>query len=212
MFTGIIEETGRVRAVKKGVKSFSLVISADEILRGLAIGDSINTNGVCLTVTSFDPGSFSVDVMPETMRSTNLGGLTAGSAVNLERALQLSGRLGGHLVSGHIDGTGVISNITKEDNAVWYSITAGKEILRYMIPKGSVAVDGISLTVVHVGPASFDVSVIPHTREATTISGRNRGDIVNIECDQVGKYIEKFTSAQGRGDKIDREFLDKYGF
>jgi riboflavin synthase len=212
MFTGIIEETGSVKAIRKGMKSCTLTISAELILQGLAQGDSINTNGVCLTVTSFDAHSFSVDVMPETMQSTNLGTLKTGSGVNLERALQLSGRLGGHLVSGHIDGTGIISRIQSEDNAVWYTINAGKEILRYIIVKGSVAVDGISLTVVHAGPVSFDVSVIPHTREATTISGRKTGDVVNIECDQVGKYIERFINAQGQEKRIDKDFLDKYGF
>jgi riboflavin synthase len=212
MFTGIIEERGKVKAVRKGVKSSAFMISAETVLKDIAIGDSINTNGVCLTVTAFDGDCFSVDVMPETMRGTNLGTLKAESEVNLERALQLSGRLGGHLVSGHIDGTGVISSIKKEDNAVWYTVAAGNEILRYLIPKGSVALDGISLTVVHVGLASFDVSVIPHTHSATTISGKKSGDIVNIECDQVGKYIEKFTGTQNRGNKIDKDFLDKYGF
>ena len=212
MFTGIIEETGTIKAVKKGAKSCSLAISAKEILQGLTKGDSLNTNGVCLTVITFDHDSFTVEVMPETMRNTNLGTLKTGSAVNLERALQLSGRLGGHLVSGHIDGTGIISRIQEEDNAIWYTITTGKEILRYLIPKGSVAVDGISLTVVHVDTVSFDVSVIPHTRGATSIKGRKTGDVLNIECDQVGKYIEKFAGAAGTGNRIDKGFLDKYGF
>jgi riboflavin synthase len=146
------------------------------------------------------------------MRNTNLGNLKNGSAVNLERALQLSGRLGGHLISGHIDGTGIISRIQEEDNAVWYTITAGNDILRYLIPRGSVAVDGISLTVVHADAVSFNVSVIPHTREATTIRDRKTGDVVNIECDQVSKYIEKFTGTAATGKRIDKEFLDKYGF
>ena len=212
MFTGIIEEIGIVKSVRKGSASFSMLISADVAASGLKQGDSVNTNGACLTVTALGHDSFTVDVMPETMRSTNLGGLKTGSLVNLERALQLSSRLGGHLVSGHIDGTGVIHRIKKEDNAVWITVKTVAEILRYMIPKGSVALDGISLTVVHVDAAMFDVSLIPHTMKVTTLMDKKPGDILNVECDMVAKYIEKFMGNKGSGSRISREFLDSYGF
>lgn len=212
MFTGIIEEIGYIKSVTKGAKSFSMLITADVVASGLAPGDSVNTNGVCLTVTGLSPDSFTVDVMPETMRKTNLGDLKTGSPVNLERALMLSSRIGGHLVSGHIDGTGVIRQIKKEDNAVWITITAGSEILHYIIVKGSVTLDGISLTVVHVNGQNFDVSLIPHTMAVTTLRDKKPGDTLNVECDMVAKYIEKFTGNIRQGSKIDQEFLDKYGF
>ena len=212
MFTGIIEEIGFVKSVRKGAKSFSMLISADVVASGLRPGDSVNTNGACLTVTSLSQNSFTVDVMPETMRVTNLGALTTGSPVNLERALQLSSRLGGHMVSGHIDGTGLIHQVKKEDNAIWITVKTGSEILRYLIPKGSVSLDGISLTVVHVDEVMFDVSLIPHTMVATTLRDKKPGDTLNIECDLVAKYIEKFTGNSGSGSRISREFLDKYGF
>jgi riboflavin synthase len=212
MFTGIIEEIGIVKSVRKGVKSFSMLITADVVASGLRQGDSVNTNGACLTVTSSGMNSFTVDVMPETMRMTNLGALKTGSPVNLERALQLSSRLGGHLVSGHIDGTGLIRQIKKEDNAVWITVKAGPEILKYMIPKGSVSLDGISLTVVHTEEGMFDVSLIPHTMGVTTLRDKKPGDMLNIECDLVAKYIEKFTGNPGSASRISPEFLDKYGF
>jgi len=212
MFTGIIEEIGIVKSVTKGAKSFSMLISADVVTSGLKLGDSVNTNGACLTVTVLSQNSFTVDVMPETMRKTNLGLLTTGSPVNLERALMFSSRLGGHLVSGHIDGTGLIRQVKKEDNAVWITVTAGQEILKYMIAKGSVSLDGISLTVVHSGEQTFDVSLIPHTMAVTTLKDKQAGDILNIECDMVAKYIEKFTRSTPQGSKIDQGFLDKYGF
>ena len=212
MFTGIIEEIGFVKSVRKGAKSFSMLISADVVASGLRPGDSVNTNGACLTVTSLSQNSFTVDVMPETMRVTNLGALTTGSPVNLERALQLSSRLGGHMVSGHIDGTGLIHQVKKEDNAIWITVKTGSEILRYLIPKGSVSLDGISLTVVHVDEVMFDVSLIPHTMVATTLRDKKPGDTLNIECDLVAKYIEKFTGNSGSESRISREFLDKYGF
>ncbi|MCX6286160.1 MAG: riboflavin synthase [Bacteroidetes bacterium] len=212
MFTGIIEEIGIVQSVMKGAKSFSMLISADVVTPGLRQGDSVNTNGACLTVTAVNRNSFTVDVMPETMRKTNLGSLQQGGEVNLEQALQLSSRLGGHLVSGHIDGTGLIHKIKKEDNAVWITVKAGTEVLRYIIPKGSVSIDGISLTVVNVDEVSFDVSLIPHTMAVTTLRDKKPGDTLNIECDMVAKYIEKFTGKAGSGSRIDQGFLDKYGF
>ena len=212
MFTGIIEEIGTVQSVIKGSKSFSMIVSADVVVSDLRLGDSVNTNGACLTVTSVSGNSFTVDVMPETMRKTNLGALKPGRQVNLERALSLSSRLGGHLVSGHIDGTGLISRVKREDNAVWISVKAGAEILRYVIPKGSVCLDGISLTVVTADVDSFEVSLIPHTMASTTLQDMKAGDTLNIECDMVAKYIEKFTGSAGPGNRIDKNFLDKYEF
>jgi riboflavin synthase len=212
MFTGIIEETGKVGAVRKGQHSSQITVSAGRILSDIHTGDSINTNGVCLTVVTFNKTSFTVDVMPETMSRTNLGDLRAGSEVNLERALKLSDRLGGHLVSGHIDGTGKIASRWKDGNAEWFRITAGKEILKYIVEKGSVAIDGISLTVVEANEASFTVSVIPHTHQQTTISGKKAGELVNIECDMIAKYLEKLIN-NGRGtERISFDFLADKGF
>ncbi len=212
MFTGIIEEVGTVRSVTKGARSVSMLISADVVASDLKLGDSVNTNGACLTVTGVSLNSFTVDVMPETMRKTSLGSLKPGSLVNLERALQLSSRLGGHMVSGHIDGTGLIRQLKKEDNAVWITVQAGPEILRYLIPRGSVSLEGISLTVVRADEASFEVSLIPHTMAVTTLRDKKPGDSLNIECDMVAKYIEKFTGKTGAGSTIDQGLLDKYGF
>ena len=210
MFTGIIEEKGVVKSIKTEGRSSRIIISAAKVLGDLKTGDSVNTNGVCLTVTEFSPTSFTVDVMPETMLRSTIGKLKPGSHVNLERALLLSDRLGGHLVSGHIDGTGIISSIRKDENAVWLSITAEKPILRYIVGKGSVAIDGISLTVVNVNRHSFEVSVIPHTQAETTILTKKTGNAVNIECDIIGKYVEKLGSP-GK-EKIDIDFLAQNGF
>ena len=210
MFTGIIEERGIIKSIRAGGRSARVVISAAKVLEGLKIGDSLNTDGVCFTVTEFSPTSFTVDVMPETMLRSTFGKLKPGSSVNLERALRLSDRLGGHLVSGHIDGTGIISGIRKDENAVWLSIAAEEPILRYIVEKGSVAVDGISLTVVKVDSQAFVVSVIPHTQAETTVLTKKAGDAVNIECDIIGKYVEKLGSS-GKG-KINIDFLTENGF
>jgi len=210
MFTGIIEEKGVVKSIKTEGKSSRMIISAFKVLEDLKTGDSINTDGVCLTVTEFSPTSFTVDVMPETMLRSTFGKLKPGSHVNLERALLLSDRLGGHLVNGHIDGTGIISRIRKDENAVWLSITAENPILRYIVEKGSVAIDGISLTVVNVDRHSFEVSVIPHTQAETTILTKKTGNAVNIECDIIGKYVEKLGSP-GK-EIIDIDFLAQNGF
>lgn len=214
MFTGIIEETGTIRSVKRGTISASLRIEANLVLEDVKVGDSINTNGVCLTVTAFDSHGFEVDVMAETMRRTNLGSLAPGSKVNLERALRLSDRLGGHMVSGHIDGTGTITGIRKEENATWITLSAGSDITRYIVPKGSVALDGISLTVVDVVRTGFSVSIIPHTGEETTLLQKKTGEQVNIECDLTAKYIEKFLKEDNTSqkDKLDINFLNKHGF
>jgi riboflavin synthase len=212
MFTGIIEETGTIKAIRHGLGSSQLTIGAAMVLSDIKIGDSINTNGVCLTVTSFGHDYFIVDVMPETLRRTSFSALNSGSPVNLERALRLSDRLGGHLVSGHIDGTGKIIRRWDEDNAVWFNISADPSVLRYIVEKGSVALDGISLTVATVDSRSFSVSVIPHTSEVTTILGKKSGDLLNIECDIIAKYIEKLNAPGDKRSKIDLEFLAKNNF
>jgi riboflavin synthase len=212
MFTGIIEETGIIREIKHGSKSSQLTIGAVKILEDMQVGDSINTNGVCLTVTALAHDCFMVDVMPETLRRTSFSSLTTGSPVNLERALRLMDRLGGHLVSGHIDGTGKIERRWEEDNAVWFKIKADAIILRYIVEKGSVSLDGISLTVTLVDARSFSVSTIPHTRDVTTLMHKRTGDLLNIECDIIAKYIEKLNATEGQGSKIDLTFLAKNNF
>ena len=191
MFTGIIEETGTLLSAARGPRSCTLKIRANLILPGTKPGDSIAVNGVCLTATTVTPSFFTADVMPETLKRSNLGTLLPGSRANLERAMAANGRFGGHIVTGHIDGTGIISRIRRDDNAVWYTVDAAPALLRYIIKKGSVAMDGISLTVAQVTDRNFSVSVIPHTAGHTTLPDRAPGDRVNLENDCVGKYIEK---------------------
>ena len=193
MFTGIVEECGTVLDVLKNGVSGSVQIQASTVLEGTKTGDSIAVNGVCLTVTKLTKSSFTADVMAETFRRTNLGSLGKNSRVNLERAMAANGRFGGHIVSGHIDGTGVISRIKEEGNAVWIYISAPQSILNLIVEKGSVAVDGISLTVAAVSDKEFAVSVIPHTRENTALSGKKTGAVVNLENDIIGKYVQKLT-------------------
>lgn len=216
MFTGIVEELGRVKDIVRGPKSIKLQIECAGIMEDVKLGDSIAVNGICLTVTSLGSSWFIADVMPETMRKTNLGSLTRQSQVNIERALRLSDRLGGHLVSGHIDGTGVITGKESEDNATWVSVAADKNILKYIVMKGSVALDGTSLTVAYVDDDRFKVSLIPLTAGVTTLGIKEAGDTVNIECDLVGKYIEKLLSGDGGKDNerkdISVEFLRENGF
>ena len=191
MFTGIIEETGTIKSIKKGSRSAILSISAKHIMDDVKVGDSIAVNGVCLTATSVSAAGFTADVMAETLRRSSLGALKTGDKVNLERAMLMNGRFGGHIVSGHIDGTGEISSFEKEDNAVWVTISTDKTILKYIIQKGSIAIDGISLTVAYVDDKVFKVSIIPHTAQETTLLSKKKGDIVNLENDIVGKYIDK---------------------
>lgn len=215
MFTGLVEEIGIVQSVLRGDKSARIVIRANRILGDVKLGDSINTNGVCLTVTDFKDNSFSVDVMAETMRKSNLKGLYPGSRVNMERALRLGDRLGGHLLSGHIDGTGSISSFDKEENAVWVTIKASPELLKYIIPRGSIAIDGISLTAAHVDKEAFKVSIIPHTKDVTTLLEKAVGNEVNLECDMVGKYIERlmnYSPQNALKSSINMEFLKSHGF
>ena len=212
MFTGIIEETGTIKSVQHGSRSVCLTVAAEKVLEEVKTGDSISVNGVCLTVVSFNLGAFSADVMPETMRRSNLGSLGVGSHVNLERAMKLTDRLGGHLVSGHIDGTGIIRIIREEDIAVWITVAAERPILRYIVEKGSVALDGTSLTVVKVDDESFEVSVIPHTYRETTIGKKKPGDLLNIECDILAKYVEKLAGQEKEKGRITPEFLAEHGF
>ena len=191
MFTGIIEEVGTVKLLLQQGETTQIVISAKEVLKGTKLGDSIAVNGICLTVTRLFPDGFSADVMHETLNRSSLAGLAAGSVVNLERAMPANGRFGGHIVAGHVDGVGHIANIRRDDTAVWYTVHAGPEILRYVVEKGSITIDGISLTVAAVDGEGFSVSTIPHTVTQTNLSQRRRGDPVNLETDVVGKYIEK---------------------
>lgn len=210
MFTGIVEEIGEISAVSRGADSCVYTVRASRILEDMHIGDSIAVNGLCLTVTSFDGGCFTADVMNESLRRSNLGDLKRGSKVNLERAMAANGRFGGHIVSGHIDGTGILRSYEREGNAVWVTITAGEELMRYIIMKGSVALDGVSLTVSRLYKDAFAVSLIPHTGEETTLLNKRVGDRINIENDIVGKYVEKLCGTPRGG--IDEDFLRKYGF
>ena len=220
MFTGIIEGLGTVSAASASGAGKRLSVQADFDLTGSRVGDSFAVNGACLTAVSLDRRCFAVDVSPESLKRTTLGSLGVGRHVNLERALRLSDRLDGHLVSGHIDGVGTVKTRLKEGNSLVIGIAVSPSLSRYMIEKGSVAVDGISLTVNTVGRDNFSVSIIPHTAEMTTLRSKTVGDAVNIETDMIGKYVERFLTAgrsngAGSGSDhpvIDREFLHKTGF
>lgn len=211
MFTGIIEEIGTVRRIEHGAKGARLTIQAKTVLEDTRIGDSIATNGVCLTVVSMTDDSFSADVMAESLRRSSLGTLQGGSLVNLERAMAANGRFGGHIVSGHIDGTGTIASQKREDNAVWVKIKTPAPLLRYIVEKGSIAIDGVSLTVAAVTDMDFSVSIIPHTGAQTILLGKKPGDPVNLECDVIGKYVEKLTAPHKTGG-ISTNFLAENGF
>lgn len=216
MFTGIVEELGTVVSISKGTKSSRLTLQGDVIFSDMHIGDSIAVNGVCLTVTEKTANTFTVDVMAETLRRSSLGSLSKGSKVNMERAMAANGRFGGHIVSGHIDGTGEIESFVKEDNAVWVTIKTPVRLLKYIIEKGSIAIDGISLTVAYVDNRCFKVSLIPHTGANTTLLTKKAGDIVNLENDIVGKYIDKLLHfeevEEEKQSGISVDFLSKNGF
>lgn len=201
-----------MQSIGKSAKSAVLSIQASKIMEDVHLGDSIAVNGVCLTVTAFSKDGFTADVMHETLRRSSLGSLRMGSAVNLERAMPANGRFGGHIVSGHIDGTGTVSDIRRDDNAIWYTIKASPDILRYIIEKGSIAIDGISLTVAAVTRETFAVSIIPHTAALTTLSARRIGDIVNLENDCIGKYVARLMEYKPQNSQITGEFLAKHGF
>lgn len=215
MFTGIIEEMGRIRQVSLAGSSGQIMIQAKKVLDGTRIGDSIAVNGVCLTVTAIRPDGFTADIMAETYRRSSLGQGKAGDLVNLERAMEAGGRFGGHMMSGHIDGTGVIRSCRREENAVWVTVRTEPEVLRLIVEKGSIGIDGISLTVAKVDETEFQVSVIPHTGEETTLLRKKPGDLVNLENDIVGKYVEKLLkpdqSGEGTGSRITMDFLREYG-
>lgn len=216
MFTGIIEEVGSIAAIERGSMSCRLHIRGERIFSDLKLGDSVAVNGVCLTAAEIGDHVFTADVMAETLRRSSLGALTTGSEVNLERAMAADGRFGGHIVSGHIDGTGTISDMRREDNAVWVTIQAPDEILRFIVEKGSIAIDGISLTVAHLGTAFFKVSIIPHTGEETILLRKHKGDVVNLENDIVGKYVERLLSPAGQKkvpeSRISLDMLASNGF
>ncbi|MGM9572120.1 MAG: riboflavin synthase [bacterium] len=214
MFTGIVEEIGQLAAVKKRTESMQLVIKGSKVLEGINIGDSIAVNGICLTVTSYTADTFTVDVMPETYRRTTLYLQSVGSMVNLERALTLETRLGGHLVSGHVDGIGSIHSIKAEENALLVRIKTEPDILYYIVPKGSITIEGISLTVVAADEISFTVSLIPHTAKETTLGYKKNGDKVNLEVDIIARYLAKFVkfSASNSSGSLTKEFLLENGF
>lgn len=212
IFTGLVEEKGVIEKISKGAASYKLYIKADKIFSDLKIGDSVAVNGICLTATSVNYPVFSVDVMHETIRRSSLSDLTSGSYVNLERAMPANGRFGGHIVSGHVDGVGVISSFKKDDIAVWITINAKPEIMKYIVEKGSVTLDGVSLTVADVSQKNFSVSIIPHTAEETILLSKKKGDKINIECDIIGKYVEKLLGLKKSESKITKEFLFENGF
>ena len=210
MFTGIVEEMGTVRRLNQSPNRCELELSASKVLEGTQIGDSIAVNGVCLTVIRLGEEHFTADVMPETLRRSNLGQLKPGSKVNLERAMAANGRFGGHIVAGHIDGTGKILAMQPEGNAVLVTISATPELLRYVVEKGSIAIDGISLTVAKVSHTDFTVSLIPHTGEETTLLKHRSGEIVNLETDIIGKSVEKLMQPKSNG--VTMELLQQNGF
>lgn len=206
MFTGIVEEAGIVRSLKAG----RLTISASEVLGGIKLGDSININGACLTVANIADKAFSVDIMSETMRRTNIGTLLPGQRVNLERALAANGRFGGHFVQGHVDGTGNIVSMVTEGEALLMKVAAPLDIMRYLVEKGFIAVDGVSLTITHCNTTSFTVSLVGYTQEHTTLGGRRPGDAVNLEVDIMAKYLERLNQENKAG--VSLEFLGEHGF
>ena len=214
MFTGIVEELGVIKAVRRGADSAQLVIGAVKAIEDSRVGDSIMVNGVCLTSVLFSERQFTADVMAETLDKSNLGILKTGDRVNLERALRLGDRLGGHIVSGHIDGSGTITRLEKNDIAMLVTIKAPEAVMHYIIEKGSIAIDGISLTVVSFAKDAFQVSLIPHTARETTLGFKKTGDTVNLEGDIIGKYVEKMMGLRspGNGSRLSIGFLAEHGF
>ena len=214
MFTGIIEEIGSITAVKSSKDAIVFTIGVKKITDDISLGDSIAVNGVCLTVTDFSQTSFSVDVMPETVKSTSLNQLKQGSRVNLERAMLANGRFGGHIVSGHVDGIAKIIRKQRVSNAVYYELQLPEELTDTLIYKGSITVDGTSLTIFGLEKEKVVISIIPHTLSETILGTKGVGDIVNIECDMLGKYIKKFLSQQvnPKGSSLSKAFLEENGF
>ena len=217
MFTGIVEELGTIQHIARGQHSAVLTIQAKTVLEHTKLGDSIAVNGICLTVTKLASDRFSADVMHETLNRSALAQLSVGSPVNLERAMAADGRFGGHIVAGHVDGVGRITNIRRDDNAIWYTVQTQPALLRYVVEKGSITIDGISLTVAKVEEEEFQVSVIPHTGEETTLLGKVPGDSVNLENDVIGKYVERLlglgkSEEEKKESGITMEFLQEFGF
>jgi len=219
MFTGIIEGFGTIREIRPESQGKRMTVDADFFLEQTRLGDSICVSGACLTIVMIDNKRFTVDVSPETLAKTTFGSAKIGDRVNLERALRLSDRIDGHLVSGHIDGIGTVALKQNIGNAIIVSFKVPESISHYMIQKGSVAVDGTSLTINNCSRDSFDVSIIPHTAKLTTIGFKKAGDLVNIETDMIGKYVERFVGGKRHGEKkketgssLDMEFLAKSGF
>jgi len=223
VFTGLVEETGQVRSVRRAGRSLHLTVGARTVLEGLRLGDSVAVNGVCLTVVRLGGDSFTADVMPETYRRTSLGTLNPGALVNLERAMALGDRFGGHIVQGHVDGVGTIAALEQDEIAVRMTVAAPPEVLRYVVPKGSIAIDGISLTVVDVAEDRFQVSLIPHTLAATNLRQRRVGDRVNLETDVLVKYVERLlawrlpaeqpgAAARASSGGLTEAFLREHGF
>jgi len=212
MFTGIIEEMGVIAQITRGAQSGQIVIQAKKILEDCKIGDSIAINGACLTVIRAGADSFTADVAPETLRRTNLGELSRGDKVNLERSLRLQDRLSGHIVLGHVDEVGLITRMQAEDNATIMRVVVSGDAMRYIVQKGSVCVDGISLTIANLLEDAFDVSLIPYTKEITTLGEKKVGDRVNIEVDILGRYVERLLSQNAKQSSISMEFLSEHGF
>jgi len=210
MFTGLIEEVGRIGEMRKGSVSTLLTVKAVKVMEGMKVGDSISINGVCLTVKGVNLDSFSVDIIPETLKRTNLVMLSIGGAVNLERAMKLNERLGGHLLSGHIDEVGTIEEKRGVKGNFTLRISASQKIIRYIVPQGSIAIDGVSLTVVDCGYQNFTVAIIPHTAQATILGVKKDGETVNLEADIISKYVEKLLGKQGGN--ITNDFLVKLGY
>jgi riboflavin synthase len=206
MFTGIVEEIGTIKSLQAG----KLTIAADNVLKGTKLGDSININGACLTVTAMSSNTFSIEVMPETLRRTNLGALRPGQEVNLERALLADGRFGGHFVQGHVDGTGRIVSVVPESEAFLMKVSAPSDIICYVVEKGFIAVDGVSLTITDCDAVSFTVSLVAYTLQHTTLRHKKPGDVVNLEVDIIAKYVEKLKCGSRAG--VSLEFLGKHGF
>lgn len=215
MFTGIVEEVGTVQTIQKRKQDIVMTIQADKILEDVQLGDSISVNGVCLTVSEFDKSLFKVDVMPETVKTTSLKELETGSRLNLERSMPANGRFGGHFVSGHVDGVGEIVKKENKANAVYYQIKVPDKLMSYFMLKGSVAIDGISLTVFGVHEHSITISLIPHTLSNTILGEKKAGDIVNIECDILAKYIANLLMKADnitRNNQLNMDFLSDHGF
>ncbi|MGX1193164.1 riboflavin synthase [Metabacillus sp. SLBN-84] len=212
MFTGIIEEIGTIGSMSGSDKAIEMTIHASKVLEDVRLGDSISVNGVCLTVTKFTSTSFTVDVMPETVKATSLNALKQGSNVNLERAMAAGGRFGGHFVTGHVDGTGTIIRKRPSANAVYYDIKTSRDLTSSLVMKGSIAIDGISLTIFGLENEQVTVSIIPHTLSETVLGGKEAGDVVNIECDMLGKYVKKFIDQSQGSSSITPDFLKENGF